>query len=63
MVDAVVPDIVDTVIGPPEYIEQVFNKRRQNMDEASSPLLMARRRSGRARRCGPISGACLLSTP
>ena len=24
-------DIVDTVIGPPDYIEQVFNERRQNM--------------------------------
>jgi hypothetical protein len=31
-------DIVDTVIGPPDYIEQVLNERRQNMREASSPL-------------------------
>jgi hypothetical protein len=31
-------DIVDTVIGPPDYIEQVLNERRQNMLEASSPL-------------------------
>ena len=22
-------DVVDTVIGPPDYIEQVFNERRQ----------------------------------
>ena len=31
-------DVVDTVIGPPDYIEQVLNERRQNMHEASSPL-------------------------
>jgi hypothetical protein len=31
-------DVVDTVIGPPDYIEQVFNERRQNMDEVSRPL-------------------------
>jgi hypothetical protein len=23
-------DVVDAVIGPPEYIEQVINERRQN---------------------------------
>ena len=28
-------DLVDTVIGPPDYIEQVLNKRRQNTDERS----------------------------
>jgi hypothetical protein len=27
-------DVVDTVIAPPDYIEQVFNERQQNMDEA-----------------------------
>jgi hypothetical protein len=31
-------DVVDTVIGPPDYIEQVLNERRQNTDEARSPL-------------------------
>jgi hypothetical protein len=31
-------DIVDTVIGPPDYVEQVLNERRLNTDEASSPL-------------------------
>jgi hypothetical protein len=31
-------DVVDTVIGPPEYIEQVLNERRQNTDEARSPM-------------------------
>jgi hypothetical protein len=31
-------DVVDTVIGPPDYIEQVFNERQQNMQGASSPL-------------------------
>jgi len=31
-------DVVDTVIGPPDYIEQVFNERRQNMHEASPPI-------------------------
>jgi hypothetical protein len=28
-------DVVDTVIGPPDYIEQVFNERRHNTYEAS----------------------------
>jgi hypothetical protein len=28
-------EVVDTVIGPPDYIEQVFNERRQN---THSPL-------------------------
>ena len=27
-------DVVDTVIGPPDYIEQVLNERRQNTQEA-----------------------------
>ena len=31
-------DVVDTVIGPPDYIEQVFNERGQDMHEAQSPL-------------------------
>jgi hypothetical protein len=31
-------DLVDTVIGPPDYIEQVLNERRQNTHEARSPL-------------------------
>jgi hypothetical protein len=30
-------DVVDTVIGPPDYIEQVLTERRQNTDEARSP--------------------------
>jgi hypothetical protein len=31
-------DVVDTVIGPPDYIEQVLNERRQSSDKARSPL-------------------------
>jgi hypothetical protein len=31
-------DVVDTAIGPPDYIEQVFDERRQNAQEAQSPL-------------------------
>src|SRR5204862_8204342 len=31
-------DVVDTVIGPPDYIEQVLNERRRNTEEARSPL-------------------------
>ena len=31
-------DVVDTAIGPPDYIEQVFDERRQNTQEAQSPL-------------------------
>ena len=31
-------DVVDTVIGPPDYIEQVVNERRQTAHEARSPL-------------------------
>jgi hypothetical protein len=31
-------DVVDTVIGPHDYIEQVFNEGRQNTQEARSPL-------------------------
>jgi hypothetical protein len=31
-------DVVDTVIGPPDYIEQVLNERRQNTDESQSPM-------------------------
>ena len=30
-------DLVDTVIGPPDYIEQVFNEGRQVMQEGQSP--------------------------
>ena len=30
-------DVVDTVIGPPDYIEQVLHERRQNTQEALSP--------------------------
>jgi hypothetical protein len=26
-------DVVDTLIGPPDYIEQVLNERRQNTHE------------------------------
>jgi hypothetical protein len=32
-------DVVDTVIGPPDYIEQVLNERRQVAHEAQSPPL------------------------
>jgi hypothetical protein len=31
-------DVVDTVIGPPDYIEQVLNERQQNTPEARTPL-------------------------
>src|SRR5262249_37242241 len=31
-------DVVDTVIGQPDCIEQVLNERRQNTHEARSPL-------------------------
>ena len=31
-------NVVDTVIGPPDYIEQVLNERRQNTHEPRSPL-------------------------
>jgi len=31
-------DVVDTVIGPPDYIEQVLKERRQFMDEPRSPM-------------------------
>ena len=31
-------DVVDTAIGPPDYIEQILNERRQNVPEARSPL-------------------------
>ena len=30
--------VVDTVIGPPDYIEQVFNEGRQEMQEGQFPL-------------------------
>jgi hypothetical protein len=33
-------DVVDTVIGPPDYIEQVANERRQTAHEARSSLLL-----------------------
>ena len=31
-------DVVDTVIGPPDYIEQVLNERLQITDEPRSPI-------------------------
>jgi len=31
-------DVVEAVIGPPDYIEQVVNERRQTAHEARSPL-------------------------
>jgi hypothetical protein len=31
-------DVVETVIGPPDYIEQVVSERRQTAHEARSPL-------------------------
>jgi hypothetical protein len=31
-------DVVDTVIGPPDYIEQALNERGLGTQEASSPL-------------------------
>jgi len=31
-------DVVDTVIGPPDYIEQVLNEGQQNTREARTPL-------------------------
>ena len=31
-------DVVDTVIGPPDYVEQVLNERRRNTHEATPPL-------------------------
>jgi hypothetical protein len=31
-------DVVDTVIGPADYIEQLLNERRENTEEARSPL-------------------------
>ena len=31
-------DVVDTVIGPPDYVEQVLYERRQSPHEARSPL-------------------------
>jgi hypothetical protein len=31
-------DVVDTVIGSPDYIEQVLNERGRSTHEASSPL-------------------------
>ena len=32
-------DVVDAVIGPPDYIEQVINARRQNTHEDAPPDL------------------------
>ena len=34
---AVQNDVVDTVIGPPDYIEQVFNEGRQDMQSPLPP--------------------------
>jgi hypothetical protein len=31
-------DLVDTVIGPADYVERVLNERRQSPHEARSPL-------------------------
>jgi hypothetical protein len=31
-------DVVNTVMGPPDYIEQVFNEGRQDMQEGQAPL-------------------------
>jgi hypothetical protein len=31
-------DVVDTVIGPADYIEQVLNERRQNIQGGQPPL-------------------------
>ena len=31
-------DVVDTVIGPSDYVEQVLKERRRNTHEASPPL-------------------------
>jgi hypothetical protein len=31
-------DVVDTVIGPPDYIEEIVSERRQIAHEAQSPL-------------------------
>jgi hypothetical protein len=31
-------DVVETVIGPPDYVEQVLNERGLSTHEASSPL-------------------------
>jgi hypothetical protein len=31
-------DVVDTVIGPPDYIEQLLNERRQNTHGERPPL-------------------------
>jgi hypothetical protein len=31
-------DVVDTIIGPPDYIEQVLNERGPSSHEASSSL-------------------------
>jgi hypothetical protein len=31
-------DVVDTVIGPPDYLEEVLNERRQNTDESQSSM-------------------------
>jgi hypothetical protein len=40
---AVHDDVVDTVIGPPDYIEQVVNERRRNMQDAWPPLPESKR--------------------
>lgn len=37
-------DVVDTVIGPPDYIEQVLNERRGNTHEGQSPHLDSERK-------------------
>jgi hypothetical protein len=31
-------DVVDTVIGPPEYVERVLHESRQTTDEPRSPM-------------------------
>jgi hypothetical protein len=37
-------DLVDTVIGPPDYIEQVINARRENTHEDAPPDLERKER-------------------
>ena len=37
-------DVVDTVIGPPDYIEQVINARRENTHDDAPPDLERKKR-------------------
>ena len=63
-------DVVDTVIGPPDYIEQVLNERRHNAHEARSPptyeldrtSIEERARAGAlARYCARVAKAASIS--